>query len=67
MLDSCVFSLSMAYKEVNMVENWRSNAYEGMSRRQFLAQMSAAGISLGGFAIAVFRAGGQVSIHPPRG
>ena len=66
-IDSCMFSLSMAYKEVNMVENWRSNAYEGMSRRQFLARMSAAGISLAGFAIAVNRAGGQVINTPTEG
>ncbi|MFH0998710.1 MAG: hypothetical protein V1844_24945 [Pseudomonadota bacterium] len=35
-----------------MGENWLSNAYEGMSRRQFLARMSAAGIGSAGFAMA---------------
>jgi hypothetical protein len=39
-------------KEVGMVEDWLANAYEDMSRRQFLAMASAAGIGLAGFAIA---------------
>jgi hypothetical protein len=30
-----------------MVEDWIANAYEGMSRRQFLARMGAAGGGLG--------------------
>jgi hypothetical protein len=34
-----------------MVEDWLANAYEGMSRRQFLARMSAAGVTLAGFAV----------------
>jgi hypothetical protein len=33
-------------KEVLMGENWLSNAYEGMSRRQFLARMSAADVGI---------------------
>ena len=33
-----------------MMEDWLANAYEGMSRRQFLARMSAVGFGLAGFA-----------------
>ena len=43
-----------------MGENWLSNAYEGMSRRQFLARMSAAGIGLAGFAMAAESVAGEV-------
>ena len=43
-----------------MDENWLSNAYEGMSRRQFLARMSAAGIGLAGFAMAAESVAGEV-------
>ncbi len=43
-----------------MVEDWLSNAYEGMSRRQFIARMSAAGAALAGFAIASSPVGGEV-------
>ena len=43
-----------------MVEDWLSNAYEGMSRRQFLARLSAAGVGLAGYAIASSSVGGEV-------
>lgn len=43
-----------------MVEDWLANAYEGMSRRQFLARMSAAGAALAGFAIAANPVAGEV-------
>lgn len=43
-----------------MVEDWLSNAYEGMTRRQFLARMSAAGAGLTGFAIASSSVAGEV-------
>ena len=43
-----------------MVEDWLANAYEGMSRRQFLARMSAAGVTLAGFAIAANPVAGEV-------
>lgn len=43
-----------------MVEDWLANAYEGMSRRQFLARMTAAGISLAGFAIAANPVAGEI-------
>ncbi|MGD1075062.1 MAG: dienelactone hydrolase family protein [Thermodesulfovibrionales bacterium] len=43
-----------------MVEDWISNAYEGMSRRQFLARISAAGVSLTGFAISAGSVAGEV-------
>jgi carboxymethylenebutenolidase len=43
-----------------MVEDWLANAYEGMSRRQFLARMTAAGIGLTGFAIAANPVAGEI-------
>ena len=45
-----------------MVEDWIANAYEGMSRRQFLARMSTAGAILAGFAIAASPMEGEVII-----
>jgi carboxymethylenebutenolidase len=43
-----------------MVEDWLANAYEGMSRRQFLARMTAAGAGLAGFAIAASPVAGEI-------
>jgi len=43
-----------------MVEDWLANAYKGMSRRQFLARMSAAGAALAGFAIAAKPVAGEI-------
>lgn len=43
-----------------MVEDWPSNAYEGMSRRQFLARMSVSGAGLAGFALAASPVAGEV-------
>jgi carboxymethylenebutenolidase len=43
-----------------MAEDWIANAYEGMSRRQFLAQMGAAGAVLAGFAIAAKPVAGEI-------
>jgi carboxymethylenebutenolidase len=43
-----------------MVEDWIANAYEGMSRRQFLAQMGAAGAVVAGFAIAAKPVAGEI-------
>lgn len=43
-----------------MVTDWIANAYEGMSRRQFLAQMTAAGAALSGFATAAKAIAGEV-------
>jgi carboxymethylenebutenolidase len=43
-----------------MIEDWLSNAYEGMSRRQFLAMMGAAGVTLTGFALAAKPVAGEV-------
>jgi len=43
-----------------MVKDWIANAYEGMSRRQFLAQMSAAGAVLAGFAAAAKPVAGEI-------
>ncbi|MCX5881214.1 MAG: dienelactone hydrolase family protein, partial [Deltaproteobacteria bacterium] len=50
-----------------MGENWLSNAYEGMSRRQFLARMSAVGIGLAGFAMAAESVAGEVITTPGDG
>ena len=50
-----------------MVEDWLANAYEGMSRRQFLARMTAAGISLAGFAIAANPVAGEIITTPTEG
>ena len=50
-----------------MVEDWLSNAYEGMSRRQFLARLRAAGVGLAGFAIASSSVGGEVITSSPAG
>ena len=50
-----------------MVEDWLVNAYEGMSRRQFLARMSAAGVGLVGFAAAASPVAGEVITTPAEG
>jgi carboxymethylenebutenolidase len=54
-------------KEAAMVEDWIANAYKGMSRRQFLAQMGAVGAGLAGFAIAAKPVGGEVITTPVEG
>lgn len=43
-----------------MGEDWLANAYEGMSRRQFLARVSAAGVTLAGFSVAANPVAGEV-------
>ena len=43
-----------------MVEDWLANAYEGMSRRQFIARMTAAGIGLAGYAAASNSVAGEI-------
>lgn len=50
-----------------MVEDWLANAYEGMSRRQFLARMTAAGVGLAGFAIAANPVAGEIISTPTEG
>ncbi len=50
-----------------MVEDWLANAYEGMSRRQFVAWMGAAGVGLAGFAIAAKPVAGEVITTSPEG
>lgn len=50
-----------------MVKDWIANAYEGMSRRQFLARMTGAGASLAGFAIAANPVAGEVITTPTNG
>lgn len=41
-------------------KDWIANAYEGMSRRQFLAQVSAAGVAVAGFAVASKAVAGEI-------
>lgn len=43
-----------------MTDDWLVNAYEGMSRRQFLARMSAVGVTLVGFSMAASPVGGEI-------
>jgi len=50
-----------------MAEDWLANAYEGMSRRQFLARMTAMGVGLTGFAIASSSVSGEVITTSPAG
>jgi carboxymethylenebutenolidase len=50
-----------------MADDWLTNAYEGMSRRQFLARMSAAGVSLVGFAMAAAPVAGEIVTTPKEG
>jgi carboxymethylenebutenolidase len=45
---------------MELVEDWIANAYEGMSRRQLLARMSAVGLGLTGFAVASSLVAGEV-------
>ena len=45
---------------MNLEKDWISNAYAGMSRRQFLAQMTAAGATIAGFAIASKAVAGEI-------
>jgi carboxymethylenebutenolidase len=50
-----------------MADDWLANAYEGMSRRQFLARMTAAGIGLAGYAAASGSVAGEIITTPARG
>ena len=50
-----------------MAEDWIANAYEGMSRRQFLARVTAAGAGLAGFALAANPVAGEVITTPTDG
>jgi carboxymethylenebutenolidase len=43
-----------------MVQDWLANAYDEMSRRQFVARLSAAGVNLAGFALASQSVAGEV-------
>ena len=47
-----------------MVEDWIANAYQGLSRRQFLTRMGAVGVGIAGFAIAATPVAGQVVSTP---
>jgi carboxymethylenebutenolidase len=50
-----------------MLNDWISKAYEGMSRRQFLARMTAAGATIAGFAIASKAVAGEIVTTPADG
>ena len=52
---------------MEMEKDWIANAYEGMSRRQFLAQVSAAGAAIAGFAIASKAVAGEIIKTPADG
>jgi len=52
---------------MEMEKDWIANAYEGMSRRQFLAQMAAAGAAVAGFAIASRAVAGEIIKTPADG
>jgi len=52
---------------MEMEKDWIANAYEGMSRRQFLAQMSAAGAAIAGFALASKAVAGEIIKTPADG
>jgi carboxymethylenebutenolidase len=52
---------------MEMERDWIASAYEGMSRRQFLAQMSAAGVAIAGFAIASKAVAGEIIKTPADG
>jgi len=43
-----------------MVEDWLANAYDGLSRREFLAKVGIAGVGLAGFALAATPVAGNV-------
>lgn len=47
--------------------DWIANAYEGMSRRQFLARMTAAGATLSGFARSAQAVAGEIIRTPAEG
>jgi carboxymethylenebutenolidase len=50
-----------------MEKDWIANAYEGMSRRQFLAQVTAAGAAIAGFAVASKAVAGEIITTPVDG
>jgi carboxymethylenebutenolidase len=52
---------------MEMEKDWIANAYAGMSRRQFLAQVSAAGAAIAGFAIASKAVAGEIINTPTDG
>lgn len=52
---------------MEMEKDWIANAYEGMSRRQFLAQVSAAGAAIAGFAVASKAVAGEIIKTPADG
>jgi carboxymethylenebutenolidase len=52
---------------MDLEKDWIANAYEGMSRRQFLAQMSAAGAAIAGFAVASKAVAGEIIKTPADG
>ena len=50
-----------------MVEDWLANAYDGLSRREFLSRVGIAGVGLAGFALAATPVAGKVIATPAEG
>ena len=50
-----------------MVEDWLANAYDGLSRRDFLARVGVAGVGLAGFCLAATPVAGRVVATPAEG
>ncbi len=50
-----------------MVEDWLANAYNGLSRREFLARVGIAGVGLAGFALSATPVAGKVVATPTEG
>ena len=50
-----------------MVEDWLANAYNGLSRREFLARVGIAGVGLAGFALSATPVAGKVIATPAEG
>ena len=52
--------MNQSPQEGIMLEDWLANAYEGMSRRQFMAGIGVASASLVGFAVAARPVAGEI-------
>ena len=57
----------MSARRLTDMDDWLSNAGEGVSRRQFLAGVGVTGVSLAGFAIAANPVAAQVITTPTDG
>jgi carboxymethylenebutenolidase len=50
-----------------MIEDWLANAYNGLSRREFLARVGIAGVGLAGFALSATPVAGKIIATPAEG